>query len=135
MFLADWAEKNPLFTGLTVPDAPPSGGRPPPAAGGAARELPPSDADMRKQQQTAPSEPQSGSGLPKPKRFDFGGPKGGGAGLPAPDAIRTMDRAAIEALFPRVSEMTNEQLVALQARRRQLLGIASPPTPGSEGVP
>ncbi|MBK8246268.1 MAG: hypothetical protein IPK85_02495 [Gemmatimonadetes bacterium] len=90
---------------------------------------------MRKQQQTAPSEPQSGSGLPKPKRFDFGGPKGGGAGLPAPDAIRTMDRAAIEALFPRVSEMTNEQLVALQARRRQLLGIASPPTPGSEGVP
>ena len=135
IYVAEWAEKNPLFGDLAMPDAPPSGGRPPPAAGGAARELPPSDADMRKQQQTAPSEPQSGSGLPKPKRFDFGGPKGGGAGLPAPDAIRTMDRAAIEALFPRVSEMTNEQLVALQARRRQLLGIASPPTPGSEGVP
>jgi len=136
LYLADWSEKNPLFAGVAVPEVPPpSGGRPPPAAGGAARELPPSDADMRKQQQTAPSEPQSGSGLPKPKRFDFGGPKGGGAGLPAPDAIRTMDRAAIEALFPRVSEMTNEQLVALQARRRQLLGIASPPTPGSEGVP
>jgi hypothetical protein len=136
IYVAEWAEKNPLFGDLVMPDAPPTGGLPPPAAGNV-RELPPSDADIRRQQQqSAPAQPQSGGGgLPMPKRFDLGGPKGGGAGLPAPDAIRTMDRAAIEALFPRVSEMTNEQLVALQARRRQLLGIASPPTPGSEGVP
>ena len=62
---------------------------------------------------------QYSGGLPGPKRFDLGGPKA--APLPAPEAIQSMDRGAIEALFPRVSEMTNEQLVALQARRRQFI--------------
>ena len=130
LYLADWSEKNPLFAGVAVPEVPPPTGGPPPPAAGNARELPPSDADIRRQQQQqAPAQPQSGGGIiPSPKRFELGGPKPGGAGLPAPDAIRTMDRTAIEALFPRVSEMTNEQLMALQARRRQLLGID--PAPG-----
>lgn len=46
-----------------------------------------------------------------------------GAGLPAPDAIAAMDRAGIDALAARVSDMSNEQLLALHARRRQLLGL------------
>lgn len=126
--MQEYADANPLFAGAKLPTVPQSGG--PAATTPGPRELPPSDADIRRQQQQqAPAQPQSGgSGLPMPKRFDLGGPKAGGAGLPAPDAIRTMDRSALEALFPRVSEMTNEQLMALQARRRQLLGID--PAPG-----
>lgn len=53
-----------------------------------------------------------------------------GAGLPPPDAIATMDRAGVDALAARVSEMSNEQLLALHARRRQLLGIS----PGGDGL-
>ena len=73
--VAEWAEKNPLFGDLKVPDAPPSGGPPPPAAD-RARDLPPSDADIRRQQrqQQAPAQaPQSGA--PALRRYDLGGPK------------------------------------------------------------
>ena len=116
VFLADWAEKNPLFAGVEPPTAPAPGAKPAPATSA----LPPSDAEVRKTQ-PAPA----GGGLPGPKRFDLGGPKA--APLPAPEAIQSMDRGAIEALFPRVSEMTNDQLMALHARRRQLLGIGGAP--------
>ena len=53
-----------------------------------------------------------------------------GAGLPAPDVIATLDRAGVDALAGRVGEMSNEQLLALHARRRQLLGIS----PGGDGL-
>jgi len=53
-----------------------------------------------------------------------------GAGLPAPDVIATLDRAGVDALAGRVGEMSNEQLLALHARRRQFLGIA----PSGDGL-
>lgn len=53
-----------------------------------------------------------------------------GGGLPAPDVIATLDRAGVDALAGRVGEMSNEQLLALHARRRQFLGIA----PSGDGL-
>lgn len=78
VFLADWAEKNPLFAGVSPPEAPKGGATTAPPPG--ARELPPSDADVRKAQ---PGAPQSGGILPKPKRFDLGTAPKVGAQPPA----------------------------------------------------
>ena len=77
-FMRDHAQKNPLFAGMQIPTAPQSGGpaAPPPGP----RELPPSDADVRKAQ---PGAPQSGGILPKPKRFDLGTAPKVGAQPPA----------------------------------------------------
>jgi hypothetical protein len=56
--------------------------------------------------------------------------------LPPPEAFATMDRAAIDQMTPRVRDMTDDQLRALQARRRQLLGITSGSgMTGSGGAP
>lgn len=82
-FMRDYAQKNPVFAGMQMPAAPTggAGATPGPSSGATPgpRGLPPSDADIRRQQQQqAPAQPQSGgSGLPMPKRFDLGGPKVG----------------------------------------------------------
>jgi hypothetical protein len=80
IYAAEWAEKNPLFGGLSMPDAPPTGAsrQPPPAPSG----LPPSDADIRRQ--NAPAAPPNGGIIPGPKRFDLA-PKVGAQ--PQGDAI------------------------------------------------
>ena len=68
-------DNSPLLAAPAVKPPPPSGS----GAAPGPRELPPSDAEIRRQQQQqAPVQPQSGGGiLPQPKRFDLGGPKVG----------------------------------------------------------
>lgn len=73
-FMRDYAQKNPLFAGMQVPPVPQGGA----GAAPGPRDLPPSDADIRRQQrqQQAPAQaPQSGG--PTLRRYDLGGPKVG----------------------------------------------------------